>query len=78
MRDDHPIDRLVVTVQGTVSASVADSMGALSQQWDGRRQWLLGQPELFDGPDVRNGRSLVGQPHFEICDSWSGRIVERW
>jgi hypothetical protein len=39
-------------------ASVANSMQVLSQQLAGRRQWVLGPPELFDEPDVRDGRSL--------------------
>jgi hypothetical protein len=58
MQDDHPIDRLVVTVQGTVPTSVAKSMQALSLRWGSRRQWVLGPPGLFDKLDVRNGRSL--------------------
>jgi hypothetical protein len=58
MRKDHPIDRLVVTVEGTVPASVAGSMQALSQQVAGQRQWVLGPPELFDESDVRDGGSL--------------------
>jgi len=58
MRKDHPIDRLVATVDGTVSASVANSMQALSEQLASRRQWVLGPPELFDESDVRDGRSL--------------------
>src|SRR5688572_22208014 len=48
MREDHPIDRLVAKVEGTVPASVADSMQILSQQLTSRRQWVLGPPELFD------------------------------
>ncbi|WP_203913510.1 hypothetical protein [Rhizocola hellebori] len=58
MRKDHPIDRLVATVEGTVPVSVANSMQALSQQLAGRRQLVLGPPELFDESDVRDGRSL--------------------
>jgi hypothetical protein len=58
MRKDHPIDCLVATVEGTVSASVANSMQVLSEQLAGRRQWVLGPPELFDESDVRGGRSL--------------------
>ncbi|GIG00116.1 hypothetical protein [Catellatospora citrea] len=58
MREDHPIDRLVATVDGTVPASVADSMRALSQRLAGRRRWVLAPPELCDETDVRDGRSL--------------------
>lgn len=58
MREDHPIDRLTVTVEGTVPASVATSMQALSHRLAGRRQWVLGPPELFDESDVHGGRSL--------------------
>ncbi|NUT07853.1 MAG: hypothetical protein HOV76_30740 [Hamadaea sp.] len=56
MREDHPIDRLVATVEASAPASVASAMHALSQQLPSRRQWLLGPPELFD--DGHNGRSL--------------------
>ncbi|WP_167604410.1 hypothetical protein [Micromonospora auratinigra] len=48
MRKDHPIDRLVATVEGTVPASVGDSMHMLSQQLPSRRPWVLGPPELID------------------------------
>jgi hypothetical protein len=58
MREDHPIDRLVAKVEGTVPASVANSMQVLSQQLAVRRQWVLGPPELFDESDGRDGRSL--------------------
>jgi hypothetical protein len=58
MREDHPIDRLVATVEGAVPASVADSLQVLSQQLASRRQWVLGPPELFDESDVRDRRSL--------------------
>lgn len=58
MREDHPIDRLAVAVEGTAPASVANSMRVLSQQLAGRRQWVLGPPEPFDESDVRDGRSL--------------------
>src|SRR5688572_5729897 len=58
MREDHPIDRPVATVEGTVPASVANAMQVLSQQLANRRQWVLGPPELFDQSDVRDGRSL--------------------
>jgi hypothetical protein len=58
MREDHPTDRLVATVEGPVPASVANSMRVLSQQLAGRRPWVLGPPELFDESDARDGRSL--------------------
>jgi hypothetical protein len=58
VREDHPIDRLVVTVEGAVPVSVADSMRVLSEQMASRRQWVLGPPELFDESDGRDGRSL--------------------
>ena len=32
MREDHPIDRLVATVEGAVPATVANSMQVLSRQ----------------------------------------------
>jgi hypothetical protein len=58
VREDHPIDRLVATVEGTVPASVANSMQVLAQQLANTRQWVLGPPELFDDLDVHGGRSL--------------------
>jgi len=58
MREDHPIDRLVAKVEGTVPASVANSMQITYQQLTSRRQWVLGPPELFDESDVGDGRSL--------------------
>src|SRR5688572_28866125 len=58
MLKDHPIDRLVTTVEGAVPASVANSMQALSEQLANGRQWVLGPPELFDESDARGGRSL--------------------
>jgi hypothetical protein len=58
MRENHPIDRLVATVEGAVPASVAHSMQALAVQLAGRRQWVLGPPELLDESDVRDRRSL--------------------
>ncbi|MFR9780637.1 hypothetical protein ACL02O_31900, partial [Micromonospora sp. MS34] len=48
----------VAKVEGTVPASVANSMQVLSQQLASRRRWILGPPELIDESDVRDGRSL--------------------
>ncbi|MEV0458184.1 hypothetical protein [Catellatospora methionotrophica] len=58
MREDHPIDRLIATVQATVTAPVADAMHASSQRLASRRRWVLGRPELFVEPAGREGRSL--------------------
>ncbi len=58
MREDHPIDRLVATVEGPASASIAASMQASALRLASRRQWVLGPPELFDESDGRADRSL--------------------
>src|SRR5688572_23186051 len=57
MRKDHPIDQLVVTIEGTMSASIASSLQALSQQLASRRHWVFGPPDLFDESGVGD-RSL--------------------
>jgi hypothetical protein len=59
MRDDHPIDRLVVAVEGDVPASVAGALRASARELAGRRSWILGPPEFFDA-SAAGGRRSVG------------------
>ncbi len=58
MHDDHPIDHLIVAVEGTPSESVADAMQASARQLAGRRQWVLGPPEFVDEPGLSLGLAL--------------------
>jgi hypothetical protein len=58
MREDHPIDRLVVAVAGDVPGSLATAMRASARQLASRRSWILGPPEFFDEPGSRDGHSV--------------------
>lgn len=58
MREDHPIDRLVVAVAGEAPASLATAMRASARQLASRRSWILGPPEFFDESGLRDGRSM--------------------
>jgi hypothetical protein len=58
MREDHPIDRLVVAVAGEAPESLATAMRASARQLASRRTWIIGAPEFFDELEPRDGRSL--------------------
>ncbi|GAB3809525.1 hypothetical protein [Micromonospora zhanjiangensis] len=58
MREDHPIDRLVVAVAGEVPESLVTAMRASARQLVSRRPWILGPPEFFDEPGSRDRRSV--------------------
>ncbi|BCY10631.1 hypothetical protein [Actinoplanes sp. L3-i22] len=49
MRDEHPIDRLFVTVEGPLPPAVADALRAAADELAGRRSWVLGPPRFADG-----------------------------
>ncbi|WP_433040210.1 hypothetical protein [Dactylosporangium sp. CS-033363] len=69
MRADHPIDRLVATVQGTPP----DSLRALATQLPGRRRWILGPPELVGGTSFVLSIHTARPPWDEALDPATDR-----
>jgi hypothetical protein len=59
MREDHPIDQLVVLVEGEASTSIASSVGVAARELADQRQWTVAPPGLVDETGVGGGR-VVG------------------
>ncbi|MFG1871601.1 hypothetical protein [Micromonospora arborensis] len=59
MRENHPIDRLVVALEDEVSASIVSTMQASVERLAGRRTWVLGPPVFLDQSD-EHGSHWVG------------------
>ncbi len=53
VRDDHPVDRFVVSVEGEASATVISVMQEAAQELADRRTWVLGPPCFIDQSDER-------------------------
>src|SRR5581483_11842922 len=58
MREDHPIDRLVVAVAGEAPESIASLIRASTRQLASRRSWVLGPPGYFEESGSGNSRPL--------------------
>ncbi|MBB2947356.1 hypothetical protein FB565_007124 [Actinoplanes lutulentus] len=48
MREDHPVDRLVVSLEGDSTASIVDAMVSSAQRLAGRRNWVIDPPQVLD------------------------------
>lgn len=51
MRDEHPVDRLVVALEGDPATPVVSAMRVSAEQLTERRPWILGPPRLLDQED---------------------------
>ena len=75
MRDDHPIDHLVVLVEGTASASIATVMQRLALDLSGRRTWVIGPPEYLDDMDPHRGRTVgLALPMYTALPPWGAEL----
>ncbi|GGR48583.1 hypothetical protein GCM10010168_79380 [Actinoplanes ianthinogenes] len=59
MREDHPVDQLVVALEGNPDGSIVDAMSASVQRLAGQRTWVVDPPELLDQLD-ESGVRWVG------------------
>ena len=59
MREDHPVDRLVVALEGNPTASIVDAMLASAQRLAGQRTWVISPPQFLDQSD-ESGTRWVG------------------
>ncbi|MEU0561103.1 hypothetical protein [Dactylosporangium sp. NPDC006015] len=60
MREEHPIDSLVVVVEGEASDAVKAALRSSADELAGRRSWLLGPPEFCDEPGGVVGARISG------------------
>jgi hypothetical protein len=56
MQENHPVDRLVVALEGEVTASIVRAMQISKERLAGRRTWVLGPPVLLDQSDEHGSR----------------------
>ncbi|WP_327011975.1 hypothetical protein OHA72_50350 [Dactylosporangium sp. NBC_01737] len=60
MREEHPIDNLVVVVEGKASDAVTTALRSSADGLAGRRSWVLGPPEFCDESSGGIGSRIVG------------------
>ena len=56
MREDHPVDRLVVALEGDPTTSILGAMGASAERLAGRRTWVIDPPNFLDQSDESGAR----------------------
>ncbi|GGN65393.1 hypothetical protein GCM10010112_26720 [Actinoplanes lobatus] len=75
MREDHPVDRLVVALEGDATASMVQVMRASAQRFADRRAWVLGPPSFLDRSDEPGDRWVgFGLRIYTALPPWGDEI----
>ncbi|MEV4280088.1 hypothetical protein [Actinoplanes xinjiangensis] len=78
MREDHPVDRLVVALEGDPTASIVDMMLASAQRLAGRRTWVISPPRFLDQSDDSGARWVgFGLQIYTALPPWGDEIDPR-
>ncbi|MEU4619617.1 hypothetical protein AB0G04_06530 [Actinoplanes sp. NPDC023801] len=75
MREEHPIDRLVVALEGEAPESLVTAMRESAIQLAGRRSWVLGPPQFIDQSDEYGTRWFgFGLSLYTALPPWGAEI----
>ncbi|MBG0564315.1 hypothetical protein [Actinoplanes aureus] len=56
MREDHPVDQLVVALEGDPAASIVSAMRVSAQRLADQRDWVIDPPSFVDQSDESGAR----------------------
>jgi hypothetical protein len=72
---DHPVDRLVVALEGDPTASIVDAMLASAQRLAHRRNWVISPPQFLDQSDDSSARWVgFGLQLYTALPPWGDEI----
>ncbi|GIF42310.1 hypothetical protein [Actinoplanes xinjiangensis] len=75
MREDHPVDRLVVALAGDPTAPIVDMMLASAQRLADRRTWVISAPRFLDRSDDSGARWVgFGLQIYTALPPWGDEI----
>jgi hypothetical protein len=75
VREDHPVDRLVVALAGDPTAPIVDMMLASAQRLADRRIWVISAPRFLDQSDDSGARWVgFGLQVYTALPPWGDEI----